>query len=421
MIAALRGKLTLLLTGVLAAVILCTALAALLVSEGQMEDSEWVRLTAQMERVVQDVRLNSILKAPELAKIEASDNLIISIADSGGPIPFRGGWQSATDREILISRAIAAAEGAAGHWQGTVMGDHGERYLAAVSHINDYRSPRTVAVLRDMGEADAQRRVQRLRYGGIALSALAVIALFCWFFTGWAVQPIRDAHEKQNRFVSAASHELRTPLQVIRFNAEALKLAPPDPTPFIQQILKELTHMGRLSDDLLLLTAAPERTAGGSPVEAGALIRSAAECYAAAAAQKGVGLSAVRPKEALPLVEGNEAMLQRAVNILVDNAVCYTPAGGHVRIIAERKGREVVLSVEDDGPGIAPEHRKRIFERFYRTEKSRTDRLHSGLGLSVARSIAASHGGSVTYTPVEPHGSRFRIILPGVEGPIRAK
>lgn len=179
--------------------------------------------------------------------------------------------------------------------------------------------------------------------------------------------------------------------------------------------------MGRLSDDLLLLTAASERTAGGSPVEADALIRSAAECYAAAAAQKDVGLNAVRPKEALPLVEGNEAMLQRAVNILVDNAVCYTPAGGHVRIIAERKGREVVLSVEDDGPGIAPEHRKRIFERFYRTEKSRTDRLHSGLGLSVARSIAASHGGSVTYTPVEPHGSRFRIILPGVEGPIRAK
>ena len=354
MIAALRGKLTLLLAGVLAAVILCTALAALLVSEGQMEDSEWVRLTAQMERVVQDVRLNSILKAPELAKIEASDNLIISIADSGGPIPFRGGWQSATDREILISRAIAAAEGAAGHWQGTVMGDHGERYLAAVSHINDYRSPRTVAVLRDMGEADAQRRVQRLRYGGIALSALAVIALFCWFFTGWAVQPIRDAHEKQNRFVSAASHELRTPLQVIRFNAEALKLEPPDPTPFIGQILKELTHMGRLSEDLLLLTAAPGQAGKGDPVEAGVLIQKAVECHAAAAAQKGVQLRAARPEGTLPLVEGSEAMLQRAVNVLVDNAVCYTPAGGHVKISAQRQGRSVALIVEDD-PDVSSE------------------------------------------------------------------
>ena len=70
---------------------------------------------------------------------------------------------------------------------------------------------------------------------------------------------------------------LRTPLQVIRFNAEALRLEPPDPTPFVEQILKELMHMGRLSDDLLLLTAAPERMERGGPVEAGALIQRAAD------------------------------------------------------------------------------------------------------------------------------------------------
>ena len=418
MIAALRRKLTLLLAGVLCAVVLCTALAALLVAERQMEGNEWVRLTAQVERIAQDVRMNGILKAPELAKIEAADGLIISIADGGGPIPFRGGWQSATGREVLISRAIAAAGGAAGDWQGTIMGDHGERYLAAVCQINDYRNARTVAVLRDMSEADAQRHVQRLRYGGIALSALAGMALFCWFSTGWAVQPIRDAHEKQNRFVSAASHELRTPLQVICFSAEALKLNPPDPTPFIEQILKESAHMSHLAEDMLLLTATPEQVAEGYPVEIGPLIRSAVECYAAAAAQKGVHLSARLPQEALPLVEGNEAMLRRAVNALTDNAVCYTPAGGHVTLRAERRGGEVAIAVEDDGPGIAPEHRKRIFERFYRVETSRTDRTHSGLGLSVARSIAASHGGKVIYSPVKPHGSRFCIVLPSVESGI---
>lgn len=416
MIAALRRKLALLLTGVLSAVILCTALAALIVSERQMEESEWVRLMAQVERVAQDVRIGNVLQASELGKMEAAGGLVISIADGGGPIPFRGGWQTPTEREILISRALEAAEGADGDWQGTVTGEHGERYLAAVCFLNDYRNARTVVVLRDMREADAQRRVQRLLYAAIALSALAVIALFCWFFTGRAVRPIREAHETQNRFVSAASHELRTPLQVIRFNAEALRLEPPDPTPFVEQILKELMHMGRLSDDLLLLTAAPERMERGGPVEAGALIQRAAECHAAAAAQKGVQLHAARPEGTLPLVEGSEAMLQRAVNVLVDNAVCYTPAGGHVKLSAQRQGRSVALIVEDDGPGIAPEHRAHIFERFYRIEKSRTDRVHSGLGLSVARSIAASHGGKVTYDPVKPHGSRFSIVLQGVEG-----
>ena len=416
MIAALRRKLALLLTGVLSAVVICTALAALIVSERQMEESEWVRLTAQVERVAQDVRIGNVLQASELGKMEAAGGLVISIADGGGPIPFRGGWQTPTEREILVSRALEAAEGADGGWQGTVTGEHGERYLAAACFLNDYRNARTVVVLRDMREADAQRRVQRLLYAGIALAALAVIALFCWFFTGRAVRPIREAHETQNRFVSAASHELRTPLQVIRFNAEALKLEPPDPTPFIGQILKELTHMGRLSEDLLLLTAAPGQAGKGDPVEACVLIQRAVECHAAAAAQKGVQLRAARPEGTLPLVEGSEAMLQRAVNVLVDNAVCYTPAGGHVKISAQRQGRNVALIVEDDGPGIAPEHRAHIFERFYRIEKSRTDRAHSGLGLSVARSIAASHGGKVTYDPVKPHGSRFSIVLPGVEG-----
>lgn len=109
-------------------------------------------------------------------------------------------------------------------------------------------------------------------------------------------------------------------------------------------------------------------------------------------------------------------MLQRAINVLVDNAICYTQAGGHVKVFAQRQGHEVALIVEDDGPGIAPEHQDRIFERFYRVEKSRTDRAHSGLGLSVACSIAASHGGKIIYSSVKPHGSRFCIVLPIAEG-----
>ena len=81
------------------------------------------------------------------------------------------------------------------------------------------------------------------------------------------------------------------------------------------------------------------------------MIQRTVECHAAAAAQKGVQLRAARPEGTLPLVEGSEAMLQRAVNVLVDNAVCYTPAGGHIKVFAQRQGRNVALIVEDDGPG----------------------------------------------------------------------
>jgi len=226
------------------------------------------------------------------------------------------------------------------------------------------------------------------------------------------IKPIKEAHEQQNQFVSAASHDLRTPLQVIRVNTEALKLNPPDKDLFLDRILKELTHVGKLSEDLLTLTTAPDESAmRGNPVEISDLVNNAVDYYKGAAAQKEIALSSSLPAEPLPLVEGNEAMLQRALNILVDNAVCYTPAGGHIKVEASLQSRNIIISVEDDGPGVAPEHQSRIFDRFYRADKSRTDRAHSGLGLSIAKKVIDDHGGELTYKAVKPHGSMFFIIL----------
>lgn len=149
------------------------------------------------------------------------------------------------------------------------------------------------------------------------------------------IQPIKEAHEQQNQFVSAASHDLRTPLQVIRVNAEALKLNPPDRGRFIDRIFKELTHVSNLSEDLLTLTTAPDDSAAqGNPVEISDLVNNAVDYYKGTAVQKGISLSSRLPAEALPLIEGNESMLQKALNILVDNAVCYTPAGGHITVEA---------------------------------------------------------------------------------------
>ena len=105
-------------------------------------------------------------------------------------------------------------------------------------------------------------------------------------------------------------------------------------------------------------------------------------------------------------------MLQKALNILVDNAVCYTPAGGHVTVEASLQSRNVIIAVQDDGPGVAPEHQSRIFDRFYRADKNRTDRTHSGLGLSVAKKVIDDHGGELTYKAATPHGSVLSIILP---------
>jgi len=313
MIHALRKKLTLLLISVISTLVLCTAAAALIVSEHQLNLGEQVRFSAQVDQVTRDVRIGGIMQAAQLAKAEVANDLIISILDDGVPVPFRGGWQPLTDRSTLISRAMASAPDAAERWDGTVTGDHSERYLAAVSRIGGYRSAQTVVMLEDMQMEDAQRRAQRLMYAGITLLALTVLALFCRFFTDRAMRPIQEAHEKQNQFVAAASHELKTPLQVIRTDVEALRLNPPDTEFFTEQIIIELSHMGKLTEDLLILTAAPNwKTVKGDPVEVDALIREAVDNHRAAAKQKGITLSLVTLPAPLPLLEGNGPMLQRA-------------------------------------------------------------------------------------------------------------
>ena len=141
-------------------------------------------------------------------------------------------------------------------------------------------------------------------------------------------------------------------------------------------------------------------------------MNNAVDYYRGAAVQKGISLSSSLPAEALTLIEDNEAMLQKALNILVDNAVCYTPTGGHITVEASLQSRNVIIAVQDDGPGVAPEHQSRIFDRFYRADKNRTDRAHSGLGLSIAKKVIADHGGELTYITVTPHGSVFIISLP---------
>ncbi|MEG1516518.1 MAG: HAMP domain-containing sensor histidine kinase, partial [Clostridia bacterium] len=323
MISTLRKKLALLLISVIATVVLCTTAAALIVSEHQLNLGERVRFNAQVDQVVQEVRMAGIMRAAQLAKVEVAYDLIIAISDGGGLAPFRGGWQPLTDRRTLVKRAMASVPDVAERWDGTVMGDHNERYLAAVCRIGGYRSVRTVIMLEDMQKDDAQRHSQRLMYAGIALLALIVLSLFCWFFTNRAMRPIQDAYNKQNQFVVAASHELRTPLQVIRTATDALKLNPLANAFFTAQIDEELSHMSKLTEDLLLLAAAPNwKTVKGDPVEADIFIRNALNHHRAAAAQKEVALTLYSSPEPLPLLEGNELMLQRALHVLIDNAVC---------------------------------------------------------------------------------------------------
>jgi signal transduction histidine kinase len=231
--------------------------------------------------------------------------------------------------------------------------------------------------------------------------------------------------ERQRQFMADASHELRTPVAALSSVADvALARSERDPAELreaLEIVRGEGRRLGRLVDDLLFLSRAD---AGELPLRRENIfleevLQDSARAARGLAASRGVKLVATAAPES-PFV-GDPHLLRRLVMILLDNAIKYTPSGKEVRMSLERDvTSHYRIVVEDSGPGVPQGARERIFARFYRGDNSRAhapddDRAAggAGLGLSIARVAAASHGGSVALEETGPHGSRFVITLPG--------
>ncbi|MHC4946999.1 MAG: ATP-binding protein [Planctomycetota bacterium] len=233
------------------------------------------------------------------------------------------------------------------------------------------------------------------------------------------VTRLRRLETLRSDFAANVSHELRTPITNIKGYVETLRqtgVADVEQTGrFLEIIRKNSDRLTAIVEDVLALTRlehplAPEALER-SPHSALALIRSVLGQYEAAAGARGIELRA----EAAPDLEltVHPQLLEQALANLVSNAIRYSPDGTTVTVAARRRDDEVELSVADEGPGIAPEHVPRLFERFYRVDKARSRALGgTGLGLAIVKHIALVHGGRVDVDTDVGRGSTFRIVLP---------
>ncbi len=216
---------------------------------------------------------------------------------------------------------------------------------------------------------------------------------------------------RQREFVADASHELRTPLTSVLANLELLEEElTGEPREAAASALRSSQRMRRLVGDLLLLARADAgRWAPHRPVDLAEVVTEAAAELEPVAG--GHDISVAAPAGAQ--VDGARDELHRLVLNLMENALRHTDPGTAVEATVERRNGEVVLSVEDDGPGIAFDQREKVFERFYRGSGDRSG--SSGLGLSIVRAVAESHRGSVRLEePLDGRGARFVVRLPGI-------
>ena len=172
--------------------------------------------------------------------------------------------------------------------------------------------------------------------------------------------------------------------------------------------------MSRLAGDLLSLANADSGSWSMLPgeVELETLVLTVCEGFEAQARQADIQLTPLLPAQPLPRCHCDGERVAQLLSILIDNGLSYTPAGGRVEVsISAGEGRFLLL-VSDTGPGVPDDQKEQIFQRFYRADPSRRDRSHYGLGLSVAREIAALHNGSLTLSDAPGGGARFVFVLP---------
>ncbi|MFC5403725.1 sensor histidine kinase [Cohnella soli] len=260
-----------------------------------------------------------------------------------------------------------------------------------------------------------QRLFNILLFGGLIGLVVAVAAGY--YLANRALVPIRLSLEKQQQFVSDASHELRTPLSVIQVHSELL-LRHPDHTieqdsKLISNVLQEAKRMSKLVSGLLTLARSDSNQLEleRKPVQFDRIVQECVGKMQMLAEIKGILMHA-EVESPIPMVADEERLQQLLVTVL-DNAIKYTPDDGVVRVVCRKFAHSAQLEIEDTGIGISPEDLPRVFDRFYRGDKSRTRQEGgTGLGLAIAKWVVERHGGKIRLESKRSNGTRVYITLP---------
>lgn len=264
------------------------------------------------------------------------------------------------------------------------------------------------AAMREIGSEGLNRRIRwkgrRDEVGRLAQSFDDLLAR------------LQEAFARERQFISDASHELKTPLTSINANAQMLvRWGDRDEQirrESLQTIVDESATLANMVNGMLTLAKADSGDAiPKEPLSLASLAREAVSATTQRAGDKGLDLRFVADGES-PIVEGDPALVRQMITNLIDNAIKFTERGGvTVRVLPAQD--DAIVEVQDTGPGIDEQELPHVFDRFYRTDKSRSREISgTGLGLAIVRSIARVHGGRVEAERPDTGGTLMRVRLP---------
>ncbi len=426
-------RLTLLCAGITAVIMLVMSLCYLYVSEKGLYRNQFQAFKNDINTISTNLEQQSVISMEWLAKMEAQGNYRFFVLDNGVPFLYNqlSDPEQTEENNILLTESRNALNNLSSQDVTVTVSDgingilsHSEyefispstdsRYFCSLIQMGTGNSLLEIVVLSPLQRLEQQIEEQRTRFLLIDIGATILLGIFAWFFTGILLKPIAENQQKQTMFVAAASHELRTPLSVILSAAECCRDAAPERQEgFIRTIYQEGLRVSSLVTDMLTLSQSDSHRfpVRKEPTELDTLLMNSYEAFEPLAREKSIQLSLTLPDGALPLCNVDPERISQVIAILLHNAISYTPNQGRIELSLARHKERFAVSVQDNGIGISDADKKRIFDRFYRVEKSRNRKDHFGLGLSIAHEIVKAHGGSIQVTDAEGGGSCFTVVF----------
>ena len=408
----LRWKLTAFNTIVTGSILVCLVLLCLNLSEKNTADHTLRNVTDTAGSLCTYLETQDQISDTWLRQLASDPNIHISLMDAGKPL-FSMLLSQENDLSATFENARTNAGLHSGRSETRVLTLPG--YYAVVSQIKKQDSMLELILLYSLAQMKSEMRQQRIFVFAAVAAGIFVLGLFSWLFTGKMLQPIQENQRRQSEFIAAASHELRTPLAAILSAASAMERAEPiQRSQFSDMIHREGNRMSRLIGDMLTLASSDSKAwqLQKQKVEPDMLLLEVYETYAPLVREKGLDLTLSLYEQDIPAMLLDKDRITQVLSILLDNARNYTPAPGNIELELAVHRNRVQIHVSDTGPGVADSEKKRIFERFYRSEKSRSQRGHFGLGLSIAAEIVKKHGGRIWVQDTPTGGAEFIVELP---------
>lgn len=424
-------RLTLLCAGITAVIMIVMSLCYLYVSEQGLYRNQFQSFKNDINTITTNLEQQSVISMEWLSKMEAQGNYLFFILDNGVPFlynqlndynenflkkPLLEECLDTYNNMFMIDPSVWTSSSYISYHSEFefTSGITGIKYFSSVINMGKASSSLEIIVLSSQESLEEQIWTQRKRFILIDITAIMLLSAFSFIFTGKLLRPIMDNQQKQIQFIASASHELRTPLAVILSAAECCKAAPLEKQEsFLKTIRQEGLRMSALINDMLTLSQSDSHlfSVQMQPVELDTLLMNSYEAFEPLARKESILLSINLPEEALPLCSADPNRISQVISILLHNAISYTPKQGKVTLSLSYTKDHFYISVTDNGIGISDKDKKKIFDRFYRAEKSRSTKGHFGLGLSIAYEIMKAHNGSIYVTDAEGGGSKFTVVL----------